>query len=383
MTLDSAAVQVEARPPGQEAIPFFLPGPAYVLEAVRQAMTRPIVGHRSAEFGDVYASITRRLPEVFRTAGEVYLATGSATLVMESAVVSTVAREVLNLTCGAFSERWHAVCRSLGRAADKVAVPWGEAVDPELVRRALKRKRYEAVTVVHNETSTGVINPLAEIARVVRQESDALLLVDTVSSLGGAPVESDAWGLDVVLAGVQKALAAPPGLVAFTLSARAAARAEALPHRGFYTDLLRYRSLHRDKGGTITTPAIPVAYALERQLDRVLAEGMERRWERHETLRRRTASWAADRGLPLASRPGAGSPTVTCLEPPPGLTARELVAGLAQAGFTLGGGYGAWKERTFRIGHMGEVRLPDLEDLMTAVDALLEARPQTSPSMRP
>lgn len=356
---------------GREPIRFFLPGPAYVLAAVREAMTRPIVGHRSAEFKAVYESITGRLPGVFRTAGEVYLATGSATLLMESAVVSTVHRDLLNLTCGAFSERWHTVSRSLGKAADQVSVPWGQAVDPDLVRRALERKRYEAVTVVHNETSTGVLNPLPEIARAVREESDALLLVDTVSSLGGAPVETDAWGLDVVLAGVQKALAAPPGLVAFSLSERAAARAETLSHRGFYTDLLRYRRLHRQQGGTITTPAVSVAYALDRQLDRVLAEGLEARWRRHESLARRTASWAAERGLAFASAAAAASPTVSCLAPPPGRSARGLVAALADGGFTVGGGYGAWKERTFRIGHMGEVQAPDLEALLDAVDALL------------
>jgi aspartate aminotransferase-like enzyme len=355
----------------REVIRYFVPGPSYVLAEVREAMTRPLVGHRSAAFGALYASLARRLPAVFRTAGEVYLATGSSTLLMESAVLSTVASRVLNLTCGAFSERWHDVSLAVGRQADRVAVPWGQAIDPDLVRRALRRQAYEAVTVVHNETSTGVINPLAEIARAVREESDALLLVDTVSSLGGAPVETDAWGLDVVLAGVQKALAAPPGLVAFTLSERAAERAAKLPHRGFYTDLLRYRRVHRERGGTITTPAIPVVYALDRQLDRVLAEGLERRWERHRRLQRRTAAWAAELGFAAAAAPGAESPTVSCLRPPAGLGARDLVRRLAAAGFTVAGGYGAWKEETFRIGHMGEVQAADLEELLAAVDALL------------
>src|SRR5262245_34750602 len=175
-------------------------------------MTQPMVGHRSAGFKEIYRRISERLPKVFRTAGDVMVATGSSTLVMESAVVSCVRQDVLNLTNGAFAERWHAISKAVGKAADKVSAPWGHAVDPDLVRSALRRKRYDAVTVVHNETSTGVMSPIAEVARVIREESDALILVDTVSSLGGAPVETDAWGLDVVLAGTQKAVAGPPGL---------------------------------------------------------------------------------------------------------------------------------------------------------------------------
>jgi aspartate aminotransferase-like enzyme len=364
-----------------EPIRFFVPGPSYVLEDVRQAMTAPVDGHRSAAFRAVYARVAERLPPVFRTAGEVMVATGSATLLMESALVSTTASTVLNLTCGAFSERWYTIARSLGRDADRVSVPWGRPIDPDLVRAALARRRYEAVTVVHSETSTGVLNPVAEIARVVREESDALVLVDAVSSLAGAPLETDAWGLDLVLTGAQKALAVPPGLALFALSERAAERAAALPHRGFYTDLLRYRTAHRE-GSTITTPAVSIFFALDRQLERILAEGMEARWERHRALRDRTLAWADERGFAAAAAEGYRSPTVTCLRPPQGTAAPELVRRLAAAGFTLGGGYGEWKGSTFRIGHMGEVRSGDLDALLAAVDAALAAK-AAEPALEP
>ena len=354
-----------------EKIHFFLPGPSYVPEDVRQAMTKPVVGHRSAGFRELYLSLATRLPAVFRTAGDVMIATGSSTLIMESAVVSCVERDVLSLTNGAFSERWHAIAKAVGKTADKVAFSWGRAVDPELVRAALRRKRYEAVTLVHNETSTGVMSPLAEIARAIREESDALILVDTVSSLGGARIETGEWGLDVVLAGTQKALALPPGLTLFTLSERAAERAEKVPHRGFYTDLLRYRDKHRE-GGPITTPAIPLVYALDVQLDRVLAEGMEMRWARHQRLYRRTAEWAAARGCEHASAPDARSMTVSCLRPPAGVGPQTVVQELARRGFTIGGGYGDWKPTTFRIGHMGEVRESDLDALLIEIDQILE-----------
>jgi len=350
-----------------EPIRFFLPGPSYVLDEVRAAMGRPLIGHRSAAFKELYGRVAARLPRVLRTAGDVMVATASSTLVMEAAVASCVRESILHLVCGAFSERWHAISATLGKDADAVEVPWGEGVAPELVRAALRRRRYEAVALVHNETSTGVLNPLAEIARAVREESDALLLVDTVSSLGGAPVETDAWGLDVVLAGVQKALALPPGLTVFTLSERAAERAAAVARRGFYTDLLRYRAKHRE-GGTITTPAISLVYALDLQLERILAEGMEARWARHARLRDRVARWAAASGAAFATAPAVRSPTVSCLRPPPRVRSPELVQQLARQGFTVGGGYGDWKPATFRIGHMGEVAEADLEALLLAVD---------------
>jgi aspartate aminotransferase-like enzyme len=353
-----------------EPIQFFLPGPTYVPADVRQAMTAPVVGHRSAGFRTLYQSLAARLPAVLRTRGDALIATGSSTLIMESAVVSTAAASVLNLVNGAFSERWHAISRATGKAADRLQAPWGEAIDPDLLRAALRRKGYDAVTVVHNETSTGVINPLAELARAIREESDALVLVDAVSSLGGAPVETDAWGLDVTLAGTQKALALPPGLVVFTLSDRAALRAAKVERRGFYTDLLRYRDKHRE-GGPITTPAIPLFYALDRQLARILDEGMEARWQRHERLRRRTADWAAARGHDFAAAAGARSPTVSCLRPPRGIDAQAVVRELAARGWTVGGGYGDWKPTTFRIGHMGEVRDGDLTALLAAIDQVV------------
>lgn len=353
-----------------EPIQFFLTGPTWVRPDVRQALTAPAIGHRSPEFKALYASLEPRLQKVFRTSGDVLLASSSATLVMEAAVLSTVRGRVLNLTCGAFSERWHAVSKAVGKEADQVSVPWGRAVDPDLVRQALRRGRYDAVTTVHNETSTGVLNPLAEIARAVREESDALVLVDTVSSLAGAPVETDAWGLDVVLASVQKALAMPSGLTVFTLSERAAAQAAGVDDRGYYTDLLRYRDKHR-AGGTITTPAIPVVYAMDRQLEVIVEEGMEARWARHAALAERTGAWAGERGFVYASDAGHRSPTVSCLEPPSGTAAPDLVRALAERGWVVGGGYGAWKPRTFRIGHMGEVRLADLDRLLAIIDDLV------------
>ncbi len=362
-----------------DRIRFFLPGPTWVPDDARQAMTQPAIGHRGPPFKALYRDLQPLLRSVFRTETEVLMASASATLVMEAAVVSTVRGAVLHCTCGAFAERWLAISGTHGLDADQLSAPWGEAIDPDLLRQALRRRRYDAVTITHNETSTGVLNPLAELAAVVHEESDALVMVDCVSGLGGARMENDAWGIDIALAGTQKALAAPPGIVAFTFSSRARERAEGKEHRGFYTDLLRYLQYH-EKDGTITTPPIPVLWALERQLRRIDEEGMEDRWRRHLELRARTERWAAEHGYAYASTPEHGSPTVSCLRPPAGVDAPALVAGLAERGVTVGGGYGRWKPETFRIGHMGEVTVDDLEALFEDIAAVAAATPTAATS---
>jgi len=353
-----------------ERIRFFLPGPSYVGIDAREAMTAPSMGHRGPDFKALYSSVQAPLQRVMRTAGDVLLASGSATLVMESAVVSTVSGSILHCTGGAFAERWLTISQTHGLDADELSTPWGEATDPDALREALRGKQYDAVAITHNETSTGVLNPLAELAAVVREKSDALILVDCVSSLGGAPVENDDWGLDIALAGTQKALAAPPGLVAFTLSERARRQAETKSARGFYTDLLRYQRSH-EKLGTITTPPIPILYALDRQLANIEAEGLEARWQRHDALRAQTETWAQERGYTYASTPDHGSPTVSCLRPPESIDAPTLVKALAGRGITVGGGYGRWKPETFRIGHMGEVQAGDLHALFADIDELV------------
>lgn len=358
------------RSPADEPIRFFLAGPSYVLHRVREVQLLPLIGHRSAEFRALYERVAGALGQVFRTERPVVTATGSATLLMEAAVASTAGQRVLHLVNGAFARRFHAIARTHGLEADEVTVPMGQAIDPDLVRQALRRARYDVVTLVHSETSSGVLNPLADLARAVREESDALLLVDAVSSLGGAPLETDAWGLDVVLTAAQKALALPPGLSFAAVSERAERRMAQVPRRGFYTDLFRYLEKHRE-GGTLTTPAVTLFRAAEVQLGGILAEGLEDRWARHTALQRRALAWAEGRGLALPAATGHRSPTVTAVGAPPSRTAPELVKAMAARGYTLSGGYGDWKADTFRIGHMGEVQESDLEGLLGALEELV------------
>jgi aspartate aminotransferase-like enzyme len=346
---------------------FFLPGPVWVRDAVRQAMAHEAIGHRGKAFADLYARIPPRLARVFRTQGFVFTTTSAGTGLWEAALLNLMPERVLALASGAFSERWAACARDLGLAVDVLETPWGVAVDPDEVRRALGRARYDAVTVVHSETSTGALNDLARIARTVRDASDAFVLADVVTSVAGSPVECDAWGLDFALTGSQKAFALPPGLGLAFASDRFRARAKERS-RAHYLRLSEAEAF-AEKHQTPYTPSTPHLFALDVQLDHILEETVEARWARHDALRGRVAAWAAERGHGYAAAEGARSWTVSCLKPRPGISAEALVARVKERGFTIGGGYGKWKASTFRIGHMGDVDLASLEALLAALDA--------------
>lgn len=350
--------------PGQ--VRFFLPGPVWVRPAVRQAMAHEAIGHRGKAFSDLYARIPPRLAQVFRTKGFVFTATAAATGLWEAALANLAPERVLAIASGAFSERWAACARDLGYPVDVLEAPWGSPVDPEDVRQALGKARYEAVTVVHSETSTGTLNDLAAIARAVRESSGAFLLADVVTSLAGSPVECDDWALDFALAGSQKALALPPGLGVAYVSERYRRRARE-KSRAHYLRISEAEAF-AEKHQTPYTPSTPHLFALDVQLDHILAETLEGRWARHDALRARVEEWAAERGHTPVPPEGARSWTVSCLEPRAGISPEALVAKVKERGFTIGGGYGKWKASTFRIGHMGDVDMASLETLLAALD---------------
>jgi aspartate aminotransferase-like enzyme len=345
---------------------FFLPGPVWVREAVRQAMAHEAIGHRGKAFADLYGRILPRLARVFRTEGFVFTATSAATGLWEAALANLSPERVLAIVSGAFSERWAACARDLGLAVDVLEAPWATPVDPADVRRALAKARYDAVTVVHSETSTGALNDLEGIARAVREGSDAFVLADVVTSLAGSPVEPDAWGLDFALSGSQKALALPPGLAVAYASERYRIRARERS-RAHYLRISETEAF-AEKNQTPYTPSTPHLFALDVQLDHILAETVEGRWARHRALRDRVAAWAGARGYAFTAPEPARSWTVSCLKPPPGVSAEALVAKAKERGFTIGGGYGKWKASAFRIGHMGDVDVASLENLLGALD---------------
>lgn len=359
---------------------FFLPGPTEVRPEVLAALARPVIGHRGSELTSLLREIDPALRAVFRTARPVYVATASATLLMEAAVRNGVRRRALALVNGAFSGRFRDLLSDCGREAETYEVPWGAAHDPAEVERRLGAGGFDAVTVVHSETSTGVLNPIAEIAAAVRAAEAAtgeeiLLLVDGVTSVGGMLVETDAWGLDFLLTGSQKALALPPGLAFATASERMLRRAATLPGRGQYLDLLEY-DRYWQRHQTPTTPAVNLIFALAEQLRRIAAEGgIAARAERHARMAARCARWvdevAAPLGYSLLAPPGRRSATVSTIAVPEGTDPARIVQALAQRGFTIGAGYGPLRARTIRIGHMGDHTVAELEALLAELHPLI------------
>ncbi|MFN3928488.1 MAG: pyridoxal-phosphate-dependent aminotransferase family protein [Thermoflexus sp.] len=352
----------------------FIPGPTYVPEEIARAQARPMIGHRSREFTALFERLLPRLQAIFRTRGRVFFVAASGTGLWEAAIRNLVRRKVLCLINGAFGERWYQVALANGKEAIPISIEWGRGIRPEQVIEALEtHPDVEAITVVHNETSTGVMNPLQEIAAAVRRNfPEVLILVDAVSSLGGAPLETDAWGLDFVLTSSQKCLALPPGLAFCAVSERALEKAKEVPHRGYYFDLLTL-ARYAERGETPATPAISLLYAADVQFERILQEGMEARWERHRRMAERVQVWAAER-FGLFAEENYRSWTLTCVANTQGIDVGALNEFLRARGKIISSGYGPLKGKTFRIAHMGEIQPHHIEALLADIEAWLALR---------
>lgn len=358
---------------------FFLPGPTEVHPDVLATLVQPVIGHRGSTMTDLLRECDPELRVVFGTTRPVYVSTSSATGLMEAAVRNGVRRRSLCLVNGAFSARFRDLVADCGRTADTYDVPWGEAHDPNQVRHRLSAGGFDTVTVVHSETSTGVLNPLPAIGEAVRDAERAtgteiLLLVDGVTSVGGMLVAPEDWGADFLLTGSQKALALPPGLAFGTASERMLSRAATLPGRGQYFDLLEF-DRYGQKFQTPTTPAVNLIYALHTQLRRIKTETMPARAQRHWSMADRCRQWAEEQGprfgLALLAPPAHRSPTVSTFSLSPGRTGPEVTAQLRQRGFTIGAGYGKLKDQTIRVGHMGEHTLEELNTLLNTLEEVL------------
>ncbi len=348
----------------------FIPGPTHVREEVLQAQAAPMIGHRAKEYADLQAAVTPKLQQMLYTQQRVYLYTSSSTGVMEGAVRQASTKRVLNTVCGAFSKRWHQMTQANGIPCDKVEVPMGQAITPELVDEALSKGEYDAITVVMNETSTGLMNPVPEIAALVREKyPDVLILVDAVSCMAGAKIEFDAWGLDVCLAGVQKCFALPPGLTVCAVSDRARERALQVPNRGYY---FSYEQMDKryEKHQTPATPAISLIQALNKQMDDILAEGLENRWQRHKDMAQVVRDWAR-RYFKLYSDERYLSFTVTNVENTRGISVADLNNELGKRGAMISNGYGDLKEKCFRIAHMGDLQMDDIRWLLGQIEDIL------------
>ncbi len=351
----------------------FIPGPVEVSAKTYEAFCRPMVGHRSKAFQELYAAVQPGLQTLFGTRQPVFLCTGSAWCVMEAAIRNLVRQKVLVCMSGAFSDKWFDVALKCGKAAEKLQVEWGRAIKPEAVREALARGGFDAVTLIHNETSTGTMNPLREIAAVVREFPDVILITDVVSSFTVVPTPFDDLGADVMLAGVQKALALPPGAAVFTVSERAFARATEVKDRGYYMDFVEFKK-NAESNMTPTTPSISHLYALQSKVDDILTEGLEARYARHAVTNQMVRSWAVANGFEMFPEPGYESVSLTCIR-----NNREVdVAAVAQwmkthANIVIDQGYGKVKGKTFRLSNMGDENEATVGALLSAMDRALAA----------
>jgi aspartate aminotransferase-like enzyme len=349
----------------------FVPGPVDVADEVLAAQTKPMMPHRSKDFEEIFRRVEAKAQKLFYTQYRVFQGTHSGSGMQEAGIRNFAKKTVLSCINGSFSERWYEVAVGNGKEADRLDVEWGMAVTPDLLRTALKAKHYDAVTIVHNETSTGAESPVKDLAAVVHEVSpDTLILVDAVSSLGGVKIEMDAWGLDFLLTSSQKCLALPPGLSMASASDRAMKAAESVENRGWYFDLLRMEK-HRLKDSTPMTPVMPLIYAMDVQLDRIFAEGLEARFARHAAMSKAVQDWCLAHGMePLAPEPYR-SKTVVTVKNALNWVIGDLNKFLLTKGMRIASGYGKLKETTFRVATMGETSLDDVKTLLAAFDEWL------------
>lgn len=349
----------------------FIPGPTEVKDEILKELSKPMIGHRSKEFSMLFEEVTQKLNKLLYTNNKCFLSTSSALGVMEACIRNCVKNRALNLVCGAFSDSWFNIVKNCGKEADKIEVEWGKAIRPDMVEEKLSSGRYDSVFLTHNETSTGVMNPIKEIVAVIRKYPDVIFMVDAVSSMSGVKIEVDKLGIDVCLASVQKCFALPPGLAVFSCSDKALERSKEIPNRGYYFDFQQFLK-YSEKKQTISTPSIPHIYALNRQLDRIFEEGLDNRFERHKKMAEFTRKWVLDNGFELFAEQGFTSNTLTCVRNNKGINVAETIKKVKEKGMEFGNGYGKLKEKTFRIAHMGDLQLEEVKELLDGIKEVLK-----------
>ena len=343
------------------------PGPTPLPQDVRDAQAQPMVDHRGTEFGEMLRETSAGIAELIGTRGEILLLTGSGSGAMEAAVVNTLSPgdRVLVVSIGAFGDRFAKVATAFGASVERLDADWGSAADPAALRERLATDEpYRAVLVTHNETSTGVANPLRELAKAVRDAPGApLLLVDGISGLGAMPFEMDAWGIDLVVSASQKAWMASPGIAIAAVGERARAAGEIARMPRFYWDFAEARDWAA-KDQTPWTPAISVLFGLRVGVQRLREEGRERTWARHAAIAASVAAGMETLGLRLVAEPPHRSATVTAAWLPEGLEWAPFNAAMRARGLVVAGGQGKWTGRVLRFGHMGEVGIDEMADAL-------------------
>ncbi len=356
----------------------FIPGPIAVSEKTLRAMAQPMIGHRSTDFVALYNSVQPDLQALVYTQDPVYISTSSAFGSMEGAIRNLVKKKVLSCMNGAFADKWNDVALRCGKQATALKFDWGTPVDPEAVRKELATGAYDAITIIHNETSCGCMTDLAAVMKVVREFPDVISIVDTVSSFSALPIKKDELGIDVFITGSQKALALPPGLSLISASKRALARAATIADRGYYFDFVEFQKNH-ENGMTPSTPVIPLIYALKSKLEDIKAEGFDARFARHARLNATVRAHVGAKGFTLFPKEGFGSVTLNCFNNTLNIDLGALNKTLkSKHKLVIDGGYGKLKGKTFRISNMGDETDETIAAMLNAFDAALAETPKAT-----
>ena len=352
----------------------FTPGPTEVRPELLNELANPQIHHRTIEFTKLYDDIQANLKELLFTDNPVFLFTSSSTGAMEAAVCNGVKKRCLNLVNGAFGERWHEITVMNGIPCDKLEVEWNKAIKAEMVEEKLATGKYDAVTLVSNDTSTGILNPVQEIGEVIKKYDDVLFLVDAVSAMAGTEIRVDDWGIDMCLAGLQKAFALPAGLAVASISEKILVRAEKVEKRSFYFNLPLMYKYHK-RGQTPSTPAIPQMFALKKQLDDIIdGEGIKNRFKRHREMASYVHKWAL-KYFDIYPEEGYWSQTMTCVVNTRDISVDELNSKLVEKySCRIANGYGDLKNKCFRIAHMGDMNLVDIRGLLSSINEILDLK---------
>lgn len=352
----------------------FIPGPVEVRPEVLQKMATPMIGHRSKDASALQRRISDKMRTLWSTQHEILLSTSSGSGLMEGAVRSCTGKRALVFSVGAFGKRWFEMAQNNNVPADLIEVEWGRATTPEMVDNALATGKYDLVTITHNETSTGVMNPVKDIAEVTKKYPEVVYCLDTVSSTGGTPIKVDELGVDVCITSTQKALGLPPGMAVCTFSAKAINRARQVPFRGYYLDLLQLFEYIQDKDYQYpSTPSLSHMYALDYQLERILAEGLEQRFNRHMQMAECVRTWAR-KYFALFADEHCLSDTVTAITNTREINVADLNRQLGERGFQISNGYGKMKDKTFRIAHMADFDVEDIRELLGHIEEILQLK---------
>jgi len=352
----------------------FIPGPVEVKPDVLARMATPMIGHRSKDASALQKSISEKLQKIFQTKEEILLSTSSGSGLMEAAIRSCTAKRAAVFSVGAFGKRWFEMAQANNVPADLYEVEWGQPTTPELVDKVLATGKYDLITITHNETSTGLMNPVEEIAPIMKKYPDVVYCMDAVSSMGGTNIPTDDLGVDICITSTQKALGLPPGMAICSFSQKALLRAQEVPYRGYYLDLLQLHKYIINKDYQYpSTPALSLMYAMDYQLDKILAEGLGNRFKRHIEMAEYVRSWAREY-FALFANENYLSNTLTTISNTRGIEVAALNKALGERGFQISNGYGKLKDKTFRIAHMADFTLEEVKELLTAINDILGLR---------